>query len=130
MMTTPRPRSGYTRMAFQKPAPAPKCSTQLSGDLVGRRSAMVDAAHGAGGLRVEDLVSVNRPVAQVHPQELAGVHDVADQAAVRRPVDVERVQRKIWAVPVSGHPLGQQAAERRIGNSGRLDVAGGTVRSG
>jgi NADPH:quinone reductase-like Zn-dependent oxidoreductase len=58
-----------------------------------------------------------------------GVHDVADQTAVRRSVDVERVQRKIWAVPVSGHPVGQQAAERRIGNSGRLDVAGGTVRS-
>jgi hypothetical protein len=38
MTTTPRPRSGYRRMTFQKPAPAPKCSTHGSESPVGRRN--------------------------------------------------------------------------------------------
>lgn len=38
MATTPRPRSGYSRMTFQKPAPAPKCSTQSPWPPVGRRN--------------------------------------------------------------------------------------------
>ena len=38
MMTTPTPRSGYRRMTFQKPAPAPKCSTQSPVSLVGLRN--------------------------------------------------------------------------------------------
>ena len=89
-------------MTFQKPAPAPKCSTQSALVLVGRRNhpvpwskglpGLVNGAHAAGGVGGEDPDAVDLAVAQVQAKEPAGVQNVAHQAAVGGPVHVERVQ--------------------------------------
>ena len=114
--STPTPRSGYRRMTFQKPAPAPKWSTQSPVSLAGtcgtsrfhgrRVPVVVEPAHAARRPRGENEVPVEFTVVQVHAQEPARVHDVADQSAVGGPVDVEGIQCQEGTLAVAGDPVG------------------------